>query len=383
MSMWLAQSNLTVLILVVAVAGAASGASCTYRTGLDEVRGHGGALGGGGNFGTGGSDATGGVTTAGGTPPSPAPCDAFAAGNTPCVAAHSTVRALYGAYAGNLYQVQRADGATKDIGVLAPGGVAKAADQDSFCGTAACTISVLYDQSGNGNHLVCGTSNTLRAGRKPADAKALPITLGGHKVYGVHLPAGVGYAYVPNHPGKLAMGDAPETIYMVASGDYYNAGCCFDYGNVETSITNTNKGATEAVFFGSYTDTGRGGGSGPWVMGDLGAGVWPGNARTYAGNTSVSYKFVTAMVKGDSGNHWAIKAGDAQAGGLSTMFDGPRPPILPTQFGKEGAIALNLVGDPNNSSQGNFFEGVLTAGYSTSATDEAVQASIVAAGYGR
>lgn len=32
------------------------------------------------------------------------PCDLYAAGGTPCVAAHSTTRALYGSYNGALYQ---------------------------------------------------------------------------------------------------------------------------------------------------------------------------------------------------------------------------------------------------------------------------------------
>ncbi|WP_248963865.1 arabinofuranosidase catalytic domain-containing protein [Sphaerisporangium perillae] len=31
------------------------------------------------------------------------PCDIYAAGGTPCVAAHSTTRALYGTYNGPLY----------------------------------------------------------------------------------------------------------------------------------------------------------------------------------------------------------------------------------------------------------------------------------------
>jgi hypothetical protein len=97
----------------------------------------------------------------------------------------------------------------------------------------------------------------------------------------------------------------------------------------------------------------------------------------------VSYKFVTAMVKGDSGNHWAIKAGDAQAGGLTTMFNGARPATLPTLMAKQGAIVLNIVGELDNPGEGNFFEGVMTAGYSTDAADEAVQANVVAAGYGR
>ncbi|MBS2967043.1 cellulose binding domain-containing protein, partial [Actinocrinis puniceicyclus] len=62
------------------------------------------------------------------------PCDIFAAGGTPCVAAHSTTRALYAAYNGPLYQVRRSsDNSTRDIGVVSAGGVANAAAQDSFC----------------------------------------------------------------------------------------------------------------------------------------------------------------------------------------------------------------------------------------------------------
>eukprot|EP01084_Bolivina_argentea_P047550 87622_1 len=37
-----------------------------------------------------------------------APCDIFASGGTPCVAAHSTVRALFGDFNGPLYQIKRA-----------------------------------------------------------------------------------------------------------------------------------------------------------------------------------------------------------------------------------------------------------------------------------
>ena len=35
------------------------------------------------------------------------PCDIYASGGTPCVAAHSTTRALYASYSGSLYQVRR------------------------------------------------------------------------------------------------------------------------------------------------------------------------------------------------------------------------------------------------------------------------------------
>src|SRR5690348_8832718 len=82
------------------------------------------------------------------------PCDIYAAGGTPCVAAHSTTRALYAAYNGSLYQVRRAsDSSTLNIGVLSAGGYANAAAQDSFCAGTSCVITVIYDQSGRGNNL--------------------------------------------------------------------------------------------------------------------------------------------------------------------------------------------------------------------------------------
>src|SRR5215475_3187959 len=82
------------------------------------------------------------------------PCDIYASGGTPCVAAHSTTRALFGSYNGSLYQVRRAsDGATTNIGLLSAGGYANAAAQDSFCAGTTCVITVIYDQSGRGNNL--------------------------------------------------------------------------------------------------------------------------------------------------------------------------------------------------------------------------------------
>ena len=69
------------------------------------------------------------------------PCDIYAAASTPCVAAHSTVRALFASYNGPLYQVKRAsDGATTNISTLSAGGYANAAAQDSFCAGTTCTI---------------------------------------------------------------------------------------------------------------------------------------------------------------------------------------------------------------------------------------------------
>src|SRR3954462_14703450 len=87
------------------------------------------------------------------------PCDIYAAGGSPCVAAHSSTRALYASYNGPLYQVLRqSDGKTLDIGVVQPfaadaGGYADAPAQDAFCANTYCWITTVYDQSPKHNDL--------------------------------------------------------------------------------------------------------------------------------------------------------------------------------------------------------------------------------------
>ena len=63
-----------------------------------------------------------------------APFSFNCSGGTPCVAAHSMVRALFSNYSGPLYQLRRqADNATFNVPVFAAGGFANASAQDAFC----------------------------------------------------------------------------------------------------------------------------------------------------------------------------------------------------------------------------------------------------------
>ncbi len=313
------------------------------------------------------------------------PCDIYADGGTPCVAAHSTTRALYGSYDGPLYQVRRGDGATTDIHPLQPGGVADAAAQDSFCANTTCLISVIYDQSGRGNHLTQAPPGGFD-GPAPggydnlAIATAAPVTVGGHDAYGVFVAPGTGYR--DNSTNGIATGDEPEGMYAVLDGTHYNDGCCFDYGNAETSSLDTGNGHMETIYFGNNTAWGSGAGNGPWIMADLENGLFSGVSPDYNGNDpSVSHRFLTAIVKGEP-NHWAIRGGNAQSGGLSTYYDGPRPNVSGyNPMHKEGAIVLGIGGDNSHWAAGTFYEGVMTDGYPSNATEDAVQANIDAAGY--
>ena len=87
------------------------------------------------------------------------------------------------------------------------------------------------------------------------------------------------------------------------------------------------------------------------------------------------------MVKGRSGG-FGLKGGNAQSGMLTSMYDGARPSGGYNPMKKQGAIILGIGGDNSNGAQGNFFEGVMTMGNAPDVSDDAVQANIVAAGYG-
>ena len=81
------------------------------------------------------------------------PCDILEKAGNPCVAAHSTTRALFSKYDGPLYNVSRPDGTWKSIGLLSAGGFANKPEHDAFCSKGDCVISNVYDQSPQHNHL--------------------------------------------------------------------------------------------------------------------------------------------------------------------------------------------------------------------------------------
>ena len=313
------------------------------------------------------------------------PCDIYASGNTPCVAAHSTTRALYSSYTGPLYQVKRgSDGATTTIPPLSAGGVANANAQDVFCAGTTCLITIIYDQSGRNNHLSQAPPGGAASGPEAngydnlASAIGAPVTLNGQKAYGVFVSPGTGYRN--DAASGTATGDAAQGMYAVLDGTHFNNGCCFDYGNAETSNRDTGNGHMEAIYYGDCTFWSTGAGSGPWIMGDLENGLFSGqSAVNNPSDPSISYRFVTAVVKGEPGT-WAIRGGNAGSGGLSTYFSGARPTGY-NPMHKEGAILLGIGGDNSISGQGTFYEGVMTSGYPSDATENSVQANIAAAKY--
>ena len=328
-----------------------------------------------------------------GSPPAPSqqssrgPCDIYASGNTPCVAAHSTTRALYGTYTGPLYDVIRgSDNLTIAISPMEPGGVAEANRQDDFCAGTTCLISMIYDQSGHGNDLRQAPSGGAAVGQDfgfdfASSAVGAPVSLNGQKAYGVFVQPFGGYRVDNTH--NIAVGNEPEGIYGVLDGTHYNGACCFDYGNAERNNLDNGAAHMEALYFGTQSNFyGSGAGSGPWIMADMENGLYSeGDRGVNYNDPTINYRFVNAIVKGDSSNLWSIRGGNAQSGNLGTFYSGKRPNgYYPLK--KEGAIILGIGGDNSDGSQGTFYEGAMTKGYPADATENAVQANIVAAKYG-
>lgn len=316
--------------------------------------------------------------------PAKLPCDIYADDGGPCVAAHSTVRRLSSTYTGPLYQIRRegpSGGTTKDISPLADG-FADATAQDTFCGTRRCTISIIYDQSGKGNHLTkAPPAENRNAPGKEANAKGSPITISGHNLYGEHNTPGV--AYRNNQAVGTAKADNPETIYMVASGTYHNNWCCFEYGNVQTNNHFNGEGTQETIYFGRYDIMNKGAGSGPWIMADLAEGMWAGTGSPFQNDPSITHKYVTGIVKAGlrGSKRLVVKVGNAQSDGLLTVFDGSRVSRWEIMR-KEGGIALGSDGRGAAGGVGDFFEGVMTAHCSSDRADDDVHANIVSV-YGK
>jgi hypothetical protein len=313
------------------------------------------------------------------------PCDIYGAAGTPCVAAHSTTRALFAAYNGPLYQVRRAsDNVTTNIGLLTAGGYANAAAQDSFCAHTACVITIVYDQTSRHNNLTIEGAGGAGGADNGVPADALPVTAGGHPVYGASFSGVMGYR--DNSTSGVAVGAQAEGMYMVTSGTHVNNRCCFDYGNAETNTRDNGNGHMDAINFGTECWFSPCHGSGPWVQADLENGLFQSNLghSTNTSNTGNGAPFVTAMLKNNGQNFFALKDGNAQSGGLTTRYSGalPTSPAGYTPMHLEGAIVLGTGGDNSNGSIGSFFEGVMTAGLPTDAAENSVQANIASVGYG-
>jgi len=381
--------------------------------------GSGGATGSGGGGGKGGSNsgsggaAPGGKSGSGGAPTGgmsgtgsggsgsgtrmDGPCDIYAAANTPCAGAYSMVRALAKGYTGPLYQVRSGSsamntgsgGMTKDIGQTADG-YADASMQDAFCMGTVCTVSKLYDQSGNGNDLIRGSAgpsgNGTRSGADDYESTAtkLSIMAGGHKVYALYMQQYEGYRTPLNVNGKgMPTGNKDQGIYELADGTHFGTQCCWDFGAVSPD---PNKYVVMNTLFFGTGFWGSGAGKGPWFMGDFEGGVWAGGTGDSTVNNpmspSMNVPFALGVLHTPVGKYALRMADVATASDLTTAYDGAIP-TAKKAWNNAAGIGLGIGGDNSNNSYGTFYEGALTNGSPSNATDLLIMKNIKAVGYSK
>ena len=321
------------------------------------------------------------------------PCDIYAAGGTPCEAAYSTTRALFAAYDGPLYQIQRASDSTfLNIGLQSAGGIVDSAPQVLFCAGTSCTITELYDQTANANNMpisqgtACSGCSHGNAGPGPngadigSPAMALPLSVGGQPAYGALFDA-FGTGYRIDNAKNVPTGSQPEGIYMLTSSNLVNNQCCFDFGSGEANNSDDGDSTMNAIYYGTDCWTQNCTGPGPWVAGDLENGMYFGDTgNNPASIPTESGSFVSAFEKNNGTTNFTMKYGNGQSGGLTEQYSGP----LPSGYNPmkvQNSIELGTGGDNTSVDVGEFFEGAVTAGYPSDATESAVQASITSAGF--
>jgi hypothetical protein len=349
--------------------------------------------------GSGGSTASGSDLTTG-------PCDIYADAKLPCVAAYSTIRVLSKSYKGPLFQVRAGSsstnntmsgGTTKDI---MPGsdGFVDSSTVDAACGSGYCTVSVLYDHSGNGNDIKRAPKGSTAGGASGGQddyesiATKGQVTAGGHKVYSLYMNAHDGYRVQTGVKGKnMPTGSQPQGIYDLADGTHTNTGCCWDFGNA------TYNPATEWHFMDTLsfgvTYWGKGNGAGPWFGADFENGVWEGGTKkgdpgwgqlnddhpANTKNPSLKVPFAIGFLRVKS-DEYAIRSADlSTASDLTTAYVGGPPATVDHR----GGIVLGIGGDNSNSSSGTFYEGAIVAGYPTDDIDLAIMKNVKAVGYSK
>ncbi len=327
------------------------------------------------------------------------PCDIYADSGQPCVAAYSMIRRLRSSYTGPLYQV-RADSSAQNTGVggtthdvaTTSEGFADVATHDTACAGTTCTISRVYDQSGNGNDLLVAESNPVEFVEiYETLASGGPLKVGGHDVYSLYTERFEGYRTASEEPGVgLPLDTEPQSIYVLVDGTHSGSACCWEFG--QSGLLSTDYGHENSLVFG-VAYWGRGAGSGPWFMADFGTGVFAGGTlpldpgwAEYGGssgppneyNPSMAVPFALGFLKTGEGN-WALRMADLQTDTeITTAYQGG----LPTTLSQQGGVVLGMGSENSANSWGTFFEGAIVSGWPADETELAVMQNVQSAGYG-
>jgi len=282
------------------------------------------------------------------------PCDIMAQAGTPCVAAHSVTRRMFGGYSGALFQLTRAsDSTTQDIGSTG-NGIYNASTVATFCAATACYFSKLYDQTGNANHLPQSTVANM-APWMLHYANALPVVWNS-----------ANNAYYRNRLSttNIPTGAAASSEYYVRATDMYSADG--DYGRMETNVASPVNGEMHALSYNNWSSN--------TISGTLGFGIdLEGSIPAAAVVSAPTVAFFLSKFNAMSGTFtnavWSATSGLFYP--QLTQIPTVSPPLI------QAGLSLGEGGD-GTLGNSEFFEGAIITGTTTSATDALVAANVVA-----
>ena len=158
--------------------------------------------------------------------------------------------------------------------------------------------------------------------------------------------------------------------------------CCFDFGQGETNDSDDGNATMNAIYYGTDCWTGNCTGPGPWVGADIENGMYFSNT----GNNPPAYPsengtFLSAWEENNGGTNMTLQYGNAQSGGLIQTYSGALPSGGYNPMKIQSSIELGTGGDNTSLGYGEFYEAADVSGFPSQATQSAVQANIVAAGY--
>jgi len=293
------------------------------------------------------------------------PCDVFASNGTSCVAAYSMTRKMLAAWGGAAFQVTRAsDSTTQDIGFLASGAVNRSTEA-TFCAATTCTVTLLYDQTGNGNNLPTGAA-AIPASPTIAAAPYAEITTAGSTFPVLKTASGQAYRRRTSTTA-IPTGGSAVTVYEVANNSV-SAALGGAFSENESTVHDDGAGTMFGI---SYST----------LQVPTGSPAQYGLEHENGDILIDSYQppNFTLIVKKAAGTATTtaveLEMGDATTGGLRTLYAGPGE--LAAAWNLEGGLSAGEGGDASATPFAGFEFAVL-AGETSDAADAAAQANIAA-----
>ncbi len=298
------------------------------------------------------------------------PCDIAAAALTPCGTAQSVTRRMLASYNGPIFQIMRSnDKAELDIGTNRFGSV-NTYPAIRFCVSTTCYISILYDQTGNGNNLPAAIGKMVVFQTSPFNN--LPIVQNLQATFGQPSTA---YYRKRAATKRIPVGGSAITEYYVRAATVL-ARSDGDWGDTENTVHDDGAGAMFSLDYGDYSDTTTTG-YGHYYGLDLENGVTNAvgsmNGETGSGTSPLinpplfdllgKYSPITGML--------TLKEADATQGLFATIMN-KAPPQTPKM---EGGSSLSEGGD-GTLAYTAIQEAVVIPAATTDATDAAIQANV-------